>query len=78
MPKSRIPLGFGLGYGISSAPEVVMNNDGYSNLINVQMAYTGSHDYELGLQYTYYNFHLDGIDKESYISNILLVLKFYF
>lgn len=77
-PKTEVPIGFGLGYSISSAPEIVMNNDGYSNLINGKIAYTGSKEYELGLQYTYYNIHINSVDDDTYINNILLILKFYF
>lgn len=78
LPNQNVPLGFGLGYSISSAPDVIMNNDGYSNLINAKIAYTGSKDYELGFQYTYYNFHIDSINDDAYISNFLLLMKFYF
>ncbi len=77
-PSTEIPLGFGLGYSISSAPEVVMNNDGYSNLINAKVGYTGSKEFELGLQYTLYNIHINSIDDDGYINNIMLMLKFYF
>lgn len=78
MPKSNVPLGFALGYSISNAPEIVMDNDGFSNLINAKIAYTGSHDFELGLQYTVYNIHINSVDDDTFINNVLLVLKFYF
>ena len=78
MPKSNVPLGFGLGYSISSAPNIVMNNDGFSNLISANLAYTGSHDFELGLQYKLYNLHINIVNEQTYINNVLLVLRFYF
>lgn len=77
-PSTDVPIGFGLGYSLSSAPEVVMNNDGYSNLINAKIGYTGSKEFELGLQYTLYNIHINSIDDDGYINNVMLILKFYF
>lgn len=77
-PSIEVPIGFGLGYSLSSAPEVVMNNDGYSNLIHAKIGYTGAKEFELGLEYTLYNIHINSIDGDGYINNILLMLKFYF
>lgn len=77
-PKYNVPVGLALGYTISSAPEIVMSDGGFSNLINAKIGYTKSNDFELGIQYTYYNVKLKSVDKKSFVSKLLLVLKFYF
>jgi len=77
-PKYRVPLGLALGYTITSAPEVVMNDGSYSNLIMAKLGYTGSDEFELGLQYAYSNVKIDNVDEEPTLSKIILVLKFYF
>jgi len=73
-----VPLGLALGYTITSAPEVVMNDGAYSNLIMAKLGYTGSDEFELGLQYAYSNVKIDNVDEEPTLSKIILVLKFYF
>jgi hypothetical protein len=67
-----------LGYAITSAPEIVMGDGGMSHLISGKIGYTGSDDFELGVQYTYYNVNLKSVDEKPFISKILLILKFYF
>ena len=76
--KYNVPIGLALGYTRSSAPIILMNNGGASNLIIGKVGYTGSNDFELGLQYTYYNVPLQSVESDPSISKILLTLKFYF
>jgi hypothetical protein len=78
MPKNNVPVGFALGYTLSSAPEIIMNNSGTTNIILGKIAYTGANDYELGLQFNYYNLKLESIGEKPFITKIALVLKFYF
>lgn len=78
MPKHNVPVGLALGYTITSAPEIVMSDGGFSNLINAKIGYTGSKDFELGLQYTYYNVEIKSVEEKPFVSKFLLVLKFYF
>ena len=77
-PKRNIPLGLGLGYTISSAPDIVMNEGGSSNLFLGRIGYTGSDDFELGLQFTYYDLDLSRVQGRSYITKAMLSFKFYF
>jgi len=77
-PKYNVPIGFGIGYTISSAPEVVMNEGGASNLFLAKIGYTGARDFDIGIQYTYYDVEIKSIDDTPFISKVLLLLKFYF
>jgi hypothetical protein len=77
-PKQNVPIGLGLGYTLSSAPDIIMDDGGMANIISGKLGYTGSDEFELGLQYTYYKLKLKSVDQNPSISTILLVLKFYF
>ena len=78
LPKHNTAVGLALGYAISSAPEIVMSEGGLSHLITGKIGYTGSDDFELGVQYTYLNVNIKSVDDKPFISKILLILKFYF
>lgn len=78
MPKYKVPIGFLAGYGLSSSPEVLMNNSGVSQMISFKTAYTGSVDYELGVQYSLRTLKINSINNNTVFHNGLLVLKFYF
>lgn len=77
-PKYNVPINFALGYILTSAPEVVMSDGGYSNIFQAKIGYSGSKDYELGLQYTYYNVKISSIDEKTFVSKIILLMAFYF
>jgi len=51
--KHNVPLGFSLNYLLSSRPEQVYRESGYSNSISLKFAYTGTNDFILGLQTLY-------------------------
>lgn len=78
LPKNNVPIGLALGYVLSSAPEVIMNNSGMTNTFIGKVAYTGAKDYELGLQFNYYSLKIESLDTTPYVSKIILMLKFYF
>ena len=78
LPKYNTAVGLALGYGLTNAQEIVMSDGGLSHLISARVGYTGSDDFELGLQYTYFNARLQSVDQKPFISKILLLLKFYF
>jgi len=77
-PKCNVPIGLGLGYTRSSAPVIVMNNGGAANIITGKVGYTGSDEFELGLQFTYYNVEINSVESKPFVTKILLSLKFYF
>ncbi len=78
MPKQNVPVGLALGYTLTSAPEIVMSDGGIANLFSGKIGYTGSSEFELGLQYTFYKLNLKSIDKKTTVNTIMLLLKFYF
>ncbi len=78
MPKHDVPVGLALGYKLTSAPDIIMSDGGIAHLFSGKIGYTGSDDFELGLQYTFYNLKLKSVNQKPNISTILLVLKFYF
>jgi hypothetical protein len=77
-PRYNVPVGLALGYTLTSAPEIVLSDGGNSNIVTAQAGYTGSNEFELGLQYTYYNVEIMSVDEKPFVSKVMLVLKFYF
>jgi hypothetical protein len=78
MPEQNVPIGLALGYILTSAPDIVMSEGGITHLMTGKVGYTGSKEFELGLQYTYYNLKLKSVDQKPSISTFTLLLKFYF
>lgn len=77
-PKRNVPVGLSLGYILSSAPVLVMENGGTANLFLGNVRYSGSEDYELGLQFTYYSAYLNSIQDKAFVKKVMLTFKFYF
>lgn len=77
-PVHKVPIGLGLGYTLSSAPDVLMLEGGYANILMGKLAYTGAEDFELGLQYTFYKLSLDNAENNPSLSTLILGLNFYF
>ncbi|WP_152287101.1 hypothetical protein [Flavicella marina] len=75
--KYEVPISLALGYSLTSTPEVSMDNRGYSSLYTGKIDYTGSNDYELGLQFTFYDVQLKSVEANTSISKVMLGLKFY-
>lgn len=76
--KSDIPMGLGLGYTISSSPGIVMSDGGVSHVFLGKVGYTGSDDFELGIQFTKYNVNVTTVELDHFINKLTLNLKFYF
>ena len=73
-----VPIALALGYSLSSTPEVSMDNNGFSSLYEGKIGYSGSSDFELGAQFTFYKIDLTTVESTTAISKIMLGLKFYF
>jgi hypothetical protein len=78
LPRQSVPIGLALGYTITSSPYVIMAEGGYSHMIGGKIAYTGSKEFELGLQYTYYKLNIEDIDSNPSINHVTLVVKLFF
>ena len=77
-PKHKLPLGIGLGYMLSSVPEISMEGGDYLSLGILKLAYTGSTDFDLGVEYLTYKMKLSNRLKNPLVTQLILSLKFYF
>ena len=77
-PNYNVPVGFALGYTLSSAPDILLEDGEISNLFNAKIGYTGSDEFELGLQVSNYFLKLKSVNEKTSITMISLVLKLYF
>lgn len=77
-PKQKVPIGLALGYTISTSPTYVMQDGGVSNIIVGKIGYTGSEDFDLGLQFNYRNIYLNSVADKPFIRTLLLNLRYYF
>ena len=78
MSKHKVPVGLALGYTLSSESEIVLQDGGFINMFSGRVGYTGSNDFELGLQFTYNKVHVDSVDQSISMTTLMLILKFYF
>jgi len=77
-PKQEVPVGLALGYALTTSPAIVMSDGGAANLFLFKVDYTGSDDYELGLQFNTYSTFLKSIDDNAFVNKVMLSFKFYF
>ncbi len=79
MPRHQIPVGFGLGYAITSNPESTYLKFIYTNIYSFKIAYTGSSDFELGFQFVYNRVQVSSsIEKNPMLFKAQLGFRFYF
>lgn len=78
MPKHEVPINLALGYQLTSTPAIIMSEGGATSIITGKLGYSGSDDFELGAQFTYYNASLQTVEDKPTITTIMLMLKFYF
>jgi hypothetical protein len=79
MPRKQVPLGFALGYMISSNPEDTYLEFIYTNIFSAKIAYTGSSSFDLGLQFITNRVKLsDAINEFPMIFKSQIDFKFYF
>ena len=78
MPKHEVPINLALGYRLTTTPAIVMSEGGATGVFLGKISYSGSDDFELGAQFTYYNVSLKTVEDKPSITTIMLMLKFYF
>ncbi len=79
MPRKQVPLGFALGYMLTSNPEDTYLEVIYTNIFSAKIAYTGSSYFDLGLQFITNRVKLsDAIDGYPMILKSQIDFKFYF
>ena len=55
LPKHNVPINLAIGYTLTSTPAIVMGEGGFSSLFSGKIGYSGSDEFELGAQFTYYD-----------------------
>ncbi len=76
--KYNFPLGIGFGYIFTSIPETSIRSGNYVSIGVFKLAYTGSPDFDLGLEYMTYKMKLDGQLKNPFVSQFIFSFKFFF
>lgn len=77
-PQNDLPIGLAIGYSLSSAPHIVMDNPHLSGIFTGRLGYTGSKEFELALVFNYYDIKIASIDSNPFVGKALLQLKLYF
>ncbi len=77
-PRYDVPVGLALSYTLTSAPEIVLSDGGISNVTALKVGYTGADDFELGLQYNYYDVEIRSVDDKPFVGKVMLQMRFYF
>jgi hypothetical protein len=77
-PKFKVPLGLALGYVLTSDPESIAEDSGFSNIFVGKLGYSASREFELGLEFSYFDVNLSNVEKQTNVSRITLMLKFFF
>ena len=78
-PRYEVPVGLNFGYTYSSKPEHTMLEFHSTNILHLRIAYTGSCDYNVGLQFTFYKYELANIEKRRpWVRNTSLGFRLYF
>jgi hypothetical protein len=78
LPRQQVPVGLALSYTITSSPYIIMAEGAYTHMLAGKIAYTGSKEFELGVQYTYYKVDLESVDNNPAINHFGLIVKLYF
>lgn len=77
-PKYNVPVALALGYVTTTDPESISADSGRSNIFLGKIGYSASKEFELGLQFSYFDVNLKSVDQKTYVSRITLMLKFFF
>jgi hypothetical protein len=77
-PAKRVPVGISLGYSLSSIPEIIFNYQPPTNILIAILSYTGSEDFELGLQYNVSEIKSANFASTGYLSLAQILFKYYF
>ncbi len=77
-PNYKVPIGLALGFVATNNPESVSDNSGFSNIFMGKIGYSGSKEFELGLQFSYFDVNLRSVDNQVYVFKTMLMLKFFF
>ena len=77
-PKFNVPIGLALGYVATNDPESISEDSGFSSIFIGKIGYSASKEFELGLQFSYFDVILRSVEGKSYVTKFMLTLKFFF
>ena len=77
-PEKKIPLGFGIGYNLTSMPETALEKKRYANIFYLNAAYTKASDFEIGLEIHYFEVPLSNYTTRPHIFSPSLIMRFNF
>ena len=77
-PNHRVPIGLAIGYVATNNPESISSESGFSSIFIGKIGYSGSSEFELGLQFSYFDVSLRSVEQKVYVSKTTLILKFFF
>lgn len=77
-PEKKIPLGFGIGYNLTSMPETAIEEKRYANILYLNAAYTKASDFEIGLEIHYFEVPLSNYTTTPRVFSPSLIMRFNF
>ncbi len=78
-PRYKVPVGINFGYTYSSEPKNTLLEFDNTNILHLRIAYTGSCDYNVGLQFSFFKYELANIEKRRpWVTNTSLGFRLYF
>lgn len=76
--RSKAPLGFVLWFLRSTQPENVYNETDPTQLFGMKIAYTGTSDFSIGIEFTYVILPVSVIDEKLGLFGGLITTRYYF
>ncbi len=78
-PHYHVPVGVDFGYSYSSKPQNTLLEFDHTNIYYFRVAYTGSNDFDVGLQFSFYRYELNNIEqRRPWVKNTSLGFRLYF
>ncbi len=78
-PRYQVPVGLNFGYAFSSRPENTLLEFDHTNIFHLRIGYTGSSDFDVGLQFSFYRYELTNIEeRRPWVKNTSLGFRLYF
>jgi hypothetical protein len=77
-PDYRVPVGLAVGYVATNNPESISSESGFSSIFMGKIGYSGSEEFELGVQFSYFDVSLRSVEQKVFVFKTMLMLKFFF
>ncbi len=77
-PDKKIPLGFGIGYNLSSMPETALEEKRLADVFYLNASYTKASDFEISLEIQYFTVPLSNYATTPRVFSPGLIMRFNF